>query len=64
MVEAVPEDVLAKVIGSIPCRRLGEPEEVARVVEFLVEPASGYITGDGVLGQRRARHVTAVPCGR
>ena len=32
--------------GRIPCGRLGEADEVARVVEFLVDPASSYITGD------------------
>ena len=46
MVEAVPEEALAKVVARIPCGRLGEADEVARVVEFLVDPASSYITGD------------------
>jgi len=46
MVEAVSEETLAKVVGRIPCGRLGEVDEVARVVEFLVDPASSYITGD------------------
>ena len=46
MVEAVPEEALAKVIARVPCGRLGEADEVARVVEFLVDPASSYITGD------------------
>ena len=36
---------MAKVIAKIPVGRLGEPDEVARVVEFLVSPDSGYITG-------------------
>ena len=35
-----------KVISRIPCGRLGETDEVARVVEFLVDPGSSYITGD------------------
>jgi acetoacetyl-CoA reductase len=48
MVMAVPEEALAKVIGHIPVGRLGEPEEVARVVEFLVDPDAGYITGSVV----------------
>jgi NAD(P)-dependent dehydrogenase (short-subunit alcohol dehydrogenase family) len=46
MVEAVPEEALAKVVARVPCGRLGEADEVARVVEFLVAPESGYITGD------------------
>jgi NAD(P)-dependent dehydrogenase (short-subunit alcohol dehydrogenase family) len=46
MLAAVPEEALAKVIERIPVGRLGEAEEVARVVEFLADPDSGYITGD------------------
>ena len=45
---AVPEEVLANVVADIPVGRLGEPEEVARVVEFLVDPDAGYITGSVV----------------
>jgi len=46
MVEAIPEDILNRVIATIPAGRLGEPDEVARVVEFLADPDSGYITGE------------------
>ena len=46
MVSAMPEDVLAKVVAQIPVGRLGEPDEIARVVEFLADPDSGYITGE------------------
>jgi acetoacetyl-CoA reductase len=45
MVEAIPEAALAKVIEKIPQRRLGKPEEVARVVRFLLEDEASYITG-------------------
>jgi len=45
MTAAVPADALAKVVARIPVGRLGEPDEVARVVEFLADPESGYITG-------------------
>ena len=48
MVMAVAEEALAKVVALIPVGRLGEPEEVARVVDFLVDPAAGYITGSVV----------------
>jgi NAD(P)-dependent dehydrogenase (short-subunit alcohol dehydrogenase family) len=29
----------------IPAQRMGLPDEIARVVRFLAEDASGYITG-------------------
>jgi NAD(P)-dependent dehydrogenase (short-subunit alcohol dehydrogenase family) len=45
MVAAVPKEALDKVIAKIPVGRLGEPDEVARVVEFLADPDSGFITG-------------------
>jgi len=45
MTAAVPPDALAKVVARIPVGRLGQPDEVARVVEFLADPESAYITG-------------------
>jgi acetoacetyl-CoA reductase len=45
MTAAVPSDVMDKLVARIPVGRLGEPNEVARVVEFLADPESGYITG-------------------
>jgi len=46
MVANVPEEAMKKVIAQIPLGRLGKPEEVARVVEFLADPSSSYITGE------------------
>ena len=45
MTAAVPAAAMEKVIARIPAGRLGEPGEVARVVEFLADPESAYITG-------------------
>jgi acetoacetyl-CoA reductase len=45
MVGAIPPAVLEKVVEKIPQRRLGKPEEVARVVQFLLEDDASYITG-------------------
>ena len=45
MTAAVPPAAMEKIVARIPAGRLGEPNEVARVVEFLADPESGYITG-------------------
>ncbi len=45
MVAAMPQAVLDSVVAQIPQRRLGRPDEVARVVQFLLEDESSYITG-------------------
>jgi acetoacetyl-CoA reductase len=45
MVESIPQAALDRVIEKIPQRRLGKPEEVARVVRFLLEDEASYITG-------------------
>ena len=45
MVAAVPKEAMDKVIAKIPVGRLGEPDEIARMVEFLADPEAGFITG-------------------
>lgn len=46
MVRAIPEKVLAeRIVPQIPVGRLGEPEEIARCVLFLVSDEAGFITG-------------------
>jgi acetoacetyl-CoA reductase len=41
----VPDKIRESIVGQIPTGRLGKPDEVARVVEFLADPESSYITG-------------------
>lgn len=45
MVRAVPENVLEKIVAKIPVGRLGEAEDIARGVLFLVADEAGFITG-------------------
>ena len=41
----MPEKVLDRIRAQIPVGRLGQPEEIARVVSFLAADDSAYITG-------------------
>lgn len=45
MVRAVPANVLEKIVAKIPVGRLGQAEDIARGVEFLVADEAGFITG-------------------
>jgi len=45
MLATVPEKVLDGIRAQVPLDRLGRPEDVARVVRFLAEDGSSYITG-------------------
>jgi acetoacetyl-CoA reductase len=45
MVQAVPENVLAAIIGQIPVGRLGRGDEIADMVAFLAGERAGYVTG-------------------
>ena len=45
MVATIPDKVMDRIRGQIPLGRLGQPEEIARVVCFLAADQSAYITG-------------------
>ncbi len=45
MVAAVPPEVLAKIVAKIPVGRLGQANEIARGVAFLVSEDGGFVTG-------------------
>lgn len=45
MNDLVPEDILSKRIASTSLRRIGEPNEIAKTIEFLISEFSSFITG-------------------
>ncbi len=45
MVMAVPEDIRNSIISGIPVNRLGAPEEIAALVNFLASKEAGFATG-------------------
>ena len=45
MVATIPPFMLNKFVEDIPMHRMGQADEIARVVSFLAQDASGYITG-------------------
>ncbi|MBW2367869.1 MAG: 3-oxoacyl-[acyl-carrier-protein] reductase [Deltaproteobacteria bacterium] len=45
MTKKIPQEVYKKIESGIPMKRFGLPEEVARLVSFLADEKSSYITG-------------------
>jgi acetoacetyl-CoA reductase len=45
MVKAIREDVLDKIVGTIPVKRLGTPEEIASIVSWIASDEGGFATG-------------------
>ena len=45
MVKSIREDILEKIVNSIPVKRLGSTEEIASIVDWLASEDSGFSTG-------------------
>lgn len=48
MTDAMPAQAAESVKAAIPLKRLGRPEDVAKLVAFLASDSAGYITGEVV----------------
>jgi acetoacetyl-CoA reductase len=58
MVGAMKPEVLEQIVAQIPVGRLGQPEEIAHMVSFLVSEHSGFITGS-VLSANGGQYIAA-----
>ncbi len=45
LIRGVPQDKLDRLIARQPIQRLGTPEDVAHVVDFFLDSASSFVTG-------------------
>ncbi|MCK9214881.1 MAG: acetoacetyl-CoA reductase [Rhodoferax sp.] len=45
MVKAIRQEVLDKIIATVPVKRLGEPSEIASIIAWLASDEGGYATG-------------------
>lgn len=48
MTKVLTDDQRSLMLGQIPLGRLGEPEEIAKVVAFLTSDSGAYITGETI----------------
>ena len=45
MVNAIRQDVLEKIIATVPVKRLGQPGEIASIIAWIASDDGGYSTG-------------------
>src|SRR6201999_4445604 len=66
MTQAMPTEVLAKLVARIPAGRIGTPDDVAGIVAFLASPDAAYISGQVIYacgGRTVAPRRPAIPGG-
>ena len=48
MTKAIAPEVMQKIVAQIPVGRMGEPEEIANTVLYLINDQAGFITGSTI----------------
>jgi acetoacetyl-CoA reductase len=48
MTDMIPDDIKAAILATVPMKRMGQPEEIADAVAYLVSDSAAYITGQNL----------------
>ncbi len=48
MTKGLPEMVAQEMLKRVPMKKLGQPDDIANAVAFLVSPGAAYITGENI----------------
>jgi acetoacetyl-CoA reductase len=48
MTDMIPDDIKEAIIATVPMKRMGQPEEIADAVAYLVSDSAAYITGQNI----------------
>lgn len=49
MVKRIPRNIMKQTLSGIPLKRLGQPEEIAKVIAFLASEDSSYMVGQTLI---------------
>ena len=46
MAHVLADDVMKRIVGETPLGRIGQPDEIASVIRFLLSEDSSFMTGE------------------
>jgi 3-oxoacyl-[acyl-carrier protein] reductase len=46
MAQVLPDEAMKRIVADTPIGRIGQPEEIAAVIRFLLSEESSFMTGE------------------